>query len=469
MALASVLTACAVKPPVTESELASAARVPARWSVAGLDTTPTASWWQGFDDPLLAKLVDDAMQANTRIRTAQAALRQAIGLRDVAAAALRPVLGGSASASRGTADGESTGNRFQLGLDAGWVPDVFGARRAALDASLAAALASAATLGDVQVAIASEVGLNYIALRAAQVRLGIATRNLASQDETLQITRWREQAGLVTALEAEQASTAAEQTRALLPALRTSIALSGHALATLSGQAPAQLDATLAPPGTVPQARGAMVLRIPADTLRQRADVRAAEHQVSAALARVAQADAARYPSFSLSGNLGVDASTLGSLGQRTSVLGALLAATQLPLLDGGAARAQIRAQQAALAQARLAYQGVVLTALREVEDALAVLQGDQLRLQSLGKAAEAATRAADLANQRYRSGLVDFQVVLTTQRTQLVAQDSLATVRADIGNDHVRLFKALGGGWRDTSGTDAADRDMPPRAQALP
>ncbi len=182
---------------------------------------------------MLASLVAQALQANTRIQTAQAALRQAIALREFAAAALHPVLGSAASASGGIAGGQRTSDSFQLGLDARWVPDVFGAARAAVDASLAAALASAASLGEVRVAIAAELGLNYIALRAAQARLAIAIRNLASQDETLQITRWRWQAGLVTSLEVEQASTAAEQTRALLPALQTNIAQLRHALAVL--------------------------------------------------------------------------------------------------------------------------------------------------------------------------------------------------------------------------------------------
>ena len=142
----------------------------------------------------------------------QAALRQARALRDVAAAALVPTVGSSASAQRSTAGGKSTGNSFQAGLDASWELDIFGANRSALAASEATAQASAASLGDVQVSIAAEVALDYIALRGAQARLAIASDNLASQQETLQITQWRLQAGLVTSLEAEQARAAAEQT-----------------------------------------------------------------------------------------------------------------------------------------------------------------------------------------------------------------------------------------------------------------
>jgi len=118
------------------------------------------------------------------------------------------------------------------------------------------------------------------------------------------------------------------------------------------------------------------------------------------------------------------------------------------PLWDGGAASATVRAQQAALAQSYSSYRATVLAALKDVEDALATLQGDRQRLQQLQIAARAAQAAATLASQRYESGLIDFQTVLTTQRTLLTAQDSVATARADVSADHVRLYKALGGGW---------------------
>jgi NodT family efflux transporter outer membrane factor (OMF) lipoprotein len=336
-----------------------------------------------------------------------------------------------------------------VSLDAGWDLDLFGANRSALDASDATERASAATLGDVQVSVAAEVALSYITLRSAQARLAIASENLASQQETLQITQWRLQAGLVSSLEAEQARAATEQTRAQLPALQTGIDVAGHALAVLTGQPPADLVATLDAAGPIPQARDDLVPSLPAELLRQRPDVRAAEHQVSAAFARAAEADARRAPNFQLGGSLGLSALTLATLTNGASIVTALLASVSMPLFDGGAGLAQVRAQEAALDQARVAYQAAVLTALRDVEDALAAQRGDRERLQRLRIAAEAATGAALMARQRYSSGLIDFQVVLETQRTRLSTQDSVAIASADVGADHVRLFKALGGGWR--------------------
>ena len=139
---------------------------------------------------------------------------------------------------------------------------------------------------------------------------------------------------------------------------------------------------------------------------------------------------------------------TLGALTQGTSVVSTLLASVSLPVFDGGARRAQVDVQQAALDQAREVYRNAILIALRDVEDALVALRGDRLRLARLGDAAAAAANAAALARQQYGSGLVDFQTVLQTQRTLLGTQDGVAATQADVSSDHVRLYKALGGGW---------------------
>jgi outer membrane protein, multidrug efflux system len=462
--LVLALHGCAALAP--QGTAPTAVEVPGAWHAAdaspAIASSPLAQWWLRFDDPLLGSLVAQALQANTSVTSARAALLQARALRDVAAAGLLPAIGSSAAAQRNRSGGNSSVDRFQAGLDASWELDIFGANRSALRASEATAQASAASLGDVQISIAAEVALNYITLRGAQARLAIAEDNLANQLETLQITQWRLQAGLVTSLEGEQARAATEQTRAQLPALKTSVEQSRHALAVLTGHAPAALSSLLSATCPVPQAADDLALAIPAETLRQRPDVRAAELLATAAIARVAQAEAARWPTFKLSGSLGLNALTLGSLTNGASVVSALLAGVSWPVFDGGASRAQVRAQQAALDQVRAQYQAAVLTALKDVEDALVALRGNRERLLSLQDAAEAAGNAALLARQRYGSGLVDFQVVLETQRTQLSTQDSVASAKAELSADHVRLYKALGGGWIPDEG-NAATEPTPP------
>ena len=465
--LLAVLSGCASQrlPELGVAEVA----IPNQWTAeAGAPAPATATattqalgvWWQRFNDSDLSSLVLQALQANTDVRTAQATLRQARAQRDVKAAGMQPRANASASAQTSRLDSGDATDSFQAGFDASWEPDVFGALGSGVDAAGADVQASQASLGQVQVSIAAEVAVNYITLRGLQARLSIAKRNLAAQRETLQIVRWRSQAGLVSSLDVEQAVAASEQTAAQIPTLVTTMAQNLSSLALLSGQ-PLQLlrqrlrlddDAG----AVVPQAPPGLALAIPAQTLRQRADVQAAEYRVAAALSRVTQADAARYPSFQISGSVGLRALTLGTWTNGASVAQALLAAVSVPLFDGGAARAQVRVQEAALEQARVGYEGTVRSALKDVEDALVALQGDSERLTRLQSAAAAAANAELLARQRYDSGLIDFATVLDTQRTLLSTQDSVQTTLASLSADHVRLYKALGGGWTPEASASA-------------
>ena len=464
LAFAALLSACASLAPPAGSALPDRP-VPSAWSTsdakpASASPTSLADWWQRLDDPALTGLVTKTLKANSSVRSAQAAVRQSRALADEQSAGLGPTLDASASAQRNRSGNDDASNRFQAGFDASWEPDIFGGKRSAADASEADVRVSAASLADVQVSLAAEAASSYINLRGLQSRLAIAKRNLASQQETLQITRWRAQAGLVSSLDVEQAVTATEQTRAQVPSLQTSVDQALNALAVLTGQAPGALHATLGSEAPIPAAPADLALAFPADTLRQRPDVRAAEWRAEAALSRVAVADAARYPSFRLSGSLGLSALTLGALTDGASVLKSVLAGVSAPLFDGGAGRARVRAQEAALDQARVAYEATVLTALQEVEDALVAIQGDRERLARLQAAATAAANAELLARNRYESGLIDFSTVLVTQRTLLTAQDSVAATQASLSTDHVRLYKALGGGWTP---------DAEPHSAALP
>ena len=433
--------------------------LPSQWTQASSATPDSLTrWWELFQDPQLSALVTQALQANPSLRKATAALQQARALRDAKQGALLPGLNASGSGQRSQTNELPATNAFKVGLDASWEPDLFGAKRAALNASEGDAQAQQATLADAQVSLAAEVALAYLQLRGQQSQLGIAQTNLTSQQETLQLTDWRAQAGLITSLEVEQARTAVEQTRAEIPTLQASIAASQHSLAVLTGQAPTALVSPLGTAAPIPRAPEQLAMAFPADTLRQRPDVRAEEARIAAALARVEVADAARYPTFSIGGSLGLSAVTLAGLTNGASVLSSLLASVSLPVLDGGANAATLRAQKAALVQAQASYQSTVLTALQEVEDALAALRGQRARLQHLQSAASAAELAALLASQRYTSGLIDFQTVLSTQRTLLSAQNSVANTLTDLGTGHVRLYKALGGGWQpDAAATQAA------------
>ena len=433
--------------------------IPLVWSRANVSETADVSaatgarslslWWQHFNDPVLTSLVTQALQSNNSVKNAQAVLQQARALLEVSSASLWPAVGASASAGRRRVANNTEVNSFAIGLDASWELDLFSVNRSALSVSEATARSSAASLGNVQVSIAAEVALAYIALRSSQARLAVARDNLVSLQETEQITRWRRQTGLASYLEIEQASAATEQTLAQIPTLQISIVQTSHALSVLTGQPPETLLALLAVVGPIPHTQDDLLLSIPAETLRQRPDVRAAEHLVTAAQARLSQADASQLPKFALSGSFALNAVTIGALTASGAAVSSLLAGVSLPVFDGGALGAQVRVQQAALVQAWLGYEATLLTALTEVENALVALNGDRVRLLNLKQAAASAGNAALMARQRYESGLIDFQIVQDTLRSQLATLDSVTLASAEVSADQVRLYKALGGGWR--------------------
>jgi NodT family efflux transporter outer membrane factor (OMF) lipoprotein len=327
-----------------------------------------------------------------------------------------------------------------------WDPDISGAKRSAKKAAQADYQASGDDLHGAQVSLAGEVAQDYVQLRAYQVRLEIAQRNEASQSETLQISEWREQAGLVSAVDVEQARANRDQTRAQIPTLEASIAETQYALEALAGTTPGSLTYELAGSATIPSPPDQIAVGIPADALRQRPDVRAAESRVTAETARIAKERAARYPSISLSASLGYEVLTGVLTGGST--ISSLVASVSQVLFDGGRIRQNVEIQSAVQQEAVVNYESTVLTALKEVENALVSFSKARERLSSLTTAAEAARNAALLAQNRYNAGLIDFQTVLDTERSALTLEDSVATTQADRTVAVIQLYEALGGGW---------------------
>lgn len=411
-------------------------------------TGDLSAWWQNLRDPLLSELIDTAMKANLDVRTAQARLRQARAQRNLADANRFPSVSatGSARGSRTGSPGSNSGS-YSAGFDASWEPDIFGAQRLALQASEAELLATAADLDAVRVSLAAEVALGYVDLRSSQARLEIARRNEISQSETLQIVEWRAQAGLVSEVDVAQARTNREQTRAQLPALAANVTSAQHGLAILLGLAPGALTERLATAAPVPTAPSEIAVGIPADTLRQRPDVRAAELRLLAEAANTGKARAARYPTFGLNGSIGLEAAS-GAMSGGVSLAVSLAASIAQKVFDAGRIRRQIEIQTAVQEQALINYQSAVLTALEDVENAMVSIVSNREREAALASAALSARNAASLARNQYEAGLADFQTVLDTERTELSIEDSLAITRADGTSAVIRLYKALGGGW---------------------
>lgn len=448
---ASLQQPAAVVPPAPAPQAWSAALPPAPAGTVG--ATDLAGWWTRLGDAALPSLVEQALHANTQVAAAQARLRQARAAREGAAAALRPRLGLDAAAQLGWDETSgATRETHRWGLAASWEADLWGRGDAGERAAAAAEQAGGLDLDQVRVVVAAEVALALLQLRGAQAREALARRHLDLQRQTLQIARWRQEAGLATLLDVEQARSAAERTRAQVPLQAASAEQALNALATLTARPVAALRAELAAPADAvpPVVAHAPVPELPAEVLRRRADVAAAERRLSAADARVAQADLQRLPALTLSGTLGLQALSLAALGSGAGVA-TLAAGVGVPLADAGRLRAQVRQQEAVRDEAAAAYRAAVLGALQDVEDALVSLARTGEQLAALHAAADAARAAAGLAEQRWRAGLVDFQHVLLSQRSRIEAEDSVAATTTALAGAHVRLYRALGGGWVPT------------------
>jgi NodT family efflux transporter outer membrane factor (OMF) lipoprotein len=411
-----------------------------------------ATWWRRFDDPVLDRLIADALAANPGLAEARARLREARARRGAAGAQLAPSVDAALSGSTATGSSQTgsgaTRELYRAGFDASWELDVFGGLRRGVEAAQREMEASAASLADTRVTLAAEVALNYIDLRTVEQRLAIAEASLAARSENHEIIRWRQQAGLVSELDLAQATTDLASTRAVLPPLRAAAVEAKNRLAVLLGRNPGEIENRLTASGRLVIADRGIAIGIPADTLRQRPDVRVAERRLAAETARLGEAEAARYPSFRLSGTLGLEALELDALTDSGADTRSLVGGITAPIFNAGRIAATIDIQDARLEQAHQAYRATVLAALEEVENALTAVAETRTRRARLAEAAAAAQTTLEIAQHRYASGLADFLSVLDAQRTLLSLDEQLAGSSGELARAHIRLYKALGGGW---------------------
>ena len=420
------------------------------------DAESLSRWWETFDDEQLTALVRRAVESNLDVRTAMSRVREARATTRSTRTQLWPTadVGGSARASGNGNEAGVSGvtGLYTLSIDASWEIDAFGAIRSTIDAASATAEARAADLQDVLITLTAEVALNYIDIRSLQRRLEIARSNVDLQQETLELTQFRAQAGLATDLDVQQALSNVESTRAQIASLEGQVGQSIHAIAILLGQPPAELNAEFTAPAPIPEAPIETTLGLPADALRRRPDVRSAERQLAAQFAQVNVARADLYPSFRLAGSIGLESLSLATLLVPGAQFWNVGPSVSTRLFDRRQLRENLVGQSERQEQAARSYETAVLRALQEVEDSLTALAQEQVRRGHLAAAANAAQQAADLSLQLYNAGLRDFRDVLDAQRSLLTLQDSLASSDTAVSSDLVRLFKALGGGWSATA-----------------
>ncbi|HWB04773.1 MAG TPA: efflux transporter outer membrane subunit [Verrucomicrobiales bacterium] len=454
IALLGALTACRMSGTVSGTVPA----LPEAWrNASGFPTAAPdkdlSRWWVRFDDPVMKRVIGIALQSSPDIAAAAARVREARALRKAQASILFPTVDASAgrnqSVTRIDAAPDRSGTTYSAGLSASWDADLFGANRQSVAAATAAARSAQEDFYSAQASLAAETALAYVDLRTTERRLEVVRESLATRTETTQLVKWRAQAGEVDTLELRQSESSLETARATISVLEQSAAQIRNRLAVLAGQAPGSLNSLLSiksPKVPVPERR--LAVGIPADTIRQRPDVRSAGHRWVAAVARTRSAQAEQLPSLRLSGSLGIDTLAASKIFNPQSASASFITGLTAPIFNAGRLRAGVEASDAAQEQALQAYARSVLTALSEVEDALIACRRTEERIGILESAAVSARDADALARLRYRTKEADFDTVLDTQRTLLAIEESLVGVRADRASAHIQLYKALGGGW---------------------
>lgn len=430
---------------------------PQQWAISN-PTGPEIdlqTYWRLLDDPLVDEFVDrarsdnlDLAQSVTRLRAAQARLHEA-------RAARLPSASTNAGVGRDFGDSAQDSFRFVLGGEISWEADLFGRISNSIDASRADLIAAGYTLADLERVIVASVATQTITARSLARQLEISRDTLANQDDNLQIARWRNQAGLVSSLDVEQARTQRAQTAATIPQLESDLVATANAISTLIGEPPGGVFALLiAEPRDLPVSPRSVDLSVPAEMLRRRPDVNAAEAQLAADLARVGVARAQLYPLLRLTGSVGSAALGIGNL---FSVISgdAFAGLTQL-LFDGGRTRAQIEGAQAIADGSLAGWRQSILVALEDVETAAIDLETSEERVAAFIEARDGARNAAVLARSQYEAGLIDFQRLLTVESALLSARTAEVAAEASRAIAFVNLARALGGGWRSPQAIQA-------------
>ncbi|MBC8105388.1 MAG: efflux transporter outer membrane subunit [Anaerolineae bacterium] len=436
----------------------------------GATTQPTSwielrQWWTTFNDKTLDSLIDRAAVANLDLKLAAARIREARAARGVVNADFYPSVDGTGSFRRsrdsqtafnnGNDAGDFGGsqverNLFEVGFDSTWEIDVFGGVRRSVEAANADIQVSIEDQRDVLVTLLGDVARNYVELRGRQRRLAITRANLKSQQETLELTRARFNAGMVGELDFARSKALADTTAAQLPLIQQNVKESIHRLSVLIGREPSALLQELGTEGPIPVSVSELPVGMPSDLLRRRPDIRRAERQLAAQSARIGVATADLFPRFSLTGSLGLQSEEFKDLGNSESIFFNYGPGFRWNLFNAGKFRSNIAVQNAREEQQLVLYEQTVLNSLEEVENALTAFQLEQNRRTSLQSSVEANRRAVTLANDLYSRGLTDYLAVQETQRNLLSAEDQLALSEQAVSSNLVALYKALGGGWEE-------------------
>ena len=423
-----------------------------------------ADWWSAaFNDPVLDELVTAALAQNLSLRAAGLRVLQAQQVLMITAGSRYPQqqqLSGRAS----TFDqGGMTGESYSIGFNLSWEADIWGKFSRQIASASADLDASAASYDGIMLSLVGQVAENYLLIRATQKQLEVANYNLSLQQESLQITSAKFNAGATSELDVVQAKSLLYNTEASLAGLETDLQQLKNSVAVLLGKPPQEMNDLLIEVKPIPTVTPQIALGMPQDIIRQRPDLRAAERQLAAQSEQIGVAAAALYPSFGLGGSIGTSVNTadgqefsdLFSSGTGTSNFFGFF---QWNIFNYGRLKNNVLLQDAVFQELLTNYHSAVLQAQAEVENAIVAYLNTQQQLQALQSAADAAERAAFISSTQYRNGMVDFNTVITTLASLAAQQTQLAAVQGEIATNLVDVYLSIGGAWHSSQGVNPAD-----------
>ena len=459
LSAALLLAACQAGPDYQKPETSLAAyhAEPVRTA----ESPPLDRWWTGFHDPELAAIVDRALAQNLDLAASLARVRQARAVARETGSRLLPSGSLQASASPfhqsldgplGTiAKGAPGYDRDQVLYDAGagasWEIDLSGGLHRDTETADALAQAAEAEHAGTRVSVAADAADAYLQIRGYQARLAFARAQIAADNHLLDLVKLRQARGVATDREVAQADALTAQARALVPPLRIGLEAQLNRLDVLLGAQPGTYAKELAVAAEIPDAPGVDPAD-PADLLRRRPDVIAAERRLAASNARIGSALSEYYPKLSLSALLGFESLSSQQLLTGAAFQPQAVAGLRWRLFDFGKVDAEVEQAKGANAEALARYRAALLRATEDVENALTALAQSEEQSRELSRETASLVRARDTAEEAYRGGAVSLIDVLDSDRQLLIAQDDLARVRADTARSAVSSYRALGGGW---------------------
>jgi len=466
---ALLLAGCATGPRYVRPEMPTpsafhmATAVEARAAHGNVDLV---AWWRAFDDPLLANLVERGLAQNLDLQQAVARVAQSRAALKGANAALLPSAqvtgqGGEVYQSTQTPIGrlgsafpqfQRSTETYELDLGASWEIDLFGGQMAARDAARAQWQASEAGAVATRLAVAAQIADTYVAIRMFQARLDVARAQLDTQQRLVDLVTLQYAKGVAAERELRQAEGALAQVRALVPMLQNQLNMAMHALDVLIGAQPGTTQGELAGKALVPTAPAMSTAGGPADLLRRRPDIIAAERKLAATNAGIGVAISEYYPKFTLSGLLGTATAAAGGVfsGGATQANGVM--GLRWRLFDFGRVDADIKAAKGRHAEALAAYRLTVLRASQDVEDAFSTLVQQESRASTLANGETALAKARDASMAAYKNGYVSLIDVLDADRRLLETRDGAIQAKAAAARGAIASFRALGGGWNGLS-----------------